>query len=65
MSLVFLEVAEIAHVAAQLGQFQQPPKTRMISILNFTQPHVITYTYSFKKKLAETGKTESEGFEST
>jgi len=41
---VFPEVAEIALVAARLGQFQQLPKTRVILILNFTRPHAITYT---------------------
>ena len=43
---MFSEVAEIALVAARLGQFQQLPKTRVILILNFTRPHAITYTYS-------------------
>ena len=42
---MFSEVAEIALVAARLGQFQQLPKTRVILILNFTRPHAITYTY--------------------
>ena len=41
---MFSEVAEIALVAARLGQFQQLPKTRVILILNFTRPHAITYT---------------------
>ena len=41
---MFSEVAEIALIAARLRQFQQLPKTRVILILNFTQPHVITYT---------------------
>jgi hypothetical protein len=40
---VFSEVAEIALVAARLGQFQQLLKTRVILILNFTRPHAITY----------------------
>ena len=44
---MFSEVAEIALVAARLGQFQQLPKTRVILILNFTRPHAITYTYPF------------------
>ena len=35
---MFSEVAEIARVAQQLL------KTRVILILNFTRPHVITYT---------------------
>ena len=42
---MFSEVAEIALVAARLGQFQQLPKTQVILILNFTRPHAITYTY--------------------
>ena len=41
---MFSEVAEIALVAARLGQFQQLLKTRLILILNFTRPHAITYT---------------------
>ena len=41
---MFSEVAEIARVAARLGQFQQLLKTRVILILNFTRPRVITYT---------------------
>ena len=41
---MFSEVAEIALVAARLGQFQQLLKTRVILILNFTRPHAITYT---------------------
>ena len=55
---MFSEVAEIALVAARLGQFQQLPKTRVILILNFTRPHAITYTkrrelyYSGKPKVA-------------
>ena len=43
---MFSEVAEIALVAARLGQFQQLLKTRVILILNFTRPHAITYTNS-------------------
>ena len=30
--------------AARLGQFQQPLKTRLTLILNFTRPNAITYT---------------------
>ena len=45
---MFSEVAEIALVAARLGQFQQLPKTRVILILNFTRPHAITYTYFYR-----------------
>ena len=41
---MFSEVAEIALVAARLGQFQKLLKTRVILILNFTRPHAITYT---------------------
>ena len=41
---MFSEVAEIALVAARLGQFQQLLKTRVILILNFTRPRAITYT---------------------
>ena len=41
---MFSEVAEIAWVAVGLGQFQQILKTRVILTLNFTHPHVITYT---------------------
>ena len=44
---MFSEVAEIALVAARLGQFQQLPTTRVILILNFTRPHAITYTYTY------------------
>ena len=43
---MFSEVAEIALVAARLGQFLQLLKTRVILILNFTRPHAITYTKS-------------------
>ena len=39
ISLVFSEVAEIALVAARLGQFQQLLKTQVILILNFTRIH--------------------------
>ena len=39
---MFSEFAEIAFVAARLGQFQQLLKTRAISILNFTSPHAIS-----------------------
>ena len=42
---MFSEIAEIALVAAQLGQFLQFLKTRVILILNFTRPHAITNTY--------------------
>ena len=38
---MFSEIAEIALVAARLGQFL---KTRVISILSFTRPHAITHT---------------------
>lgn len=41
---MFLEIAEIALVAARLGQLQQLPKTRVTLILNFTRTHAITYT---------------------
>ena len=41
---MFSEVAEIALVAARLGQFQRLLKTRVILILNFTRLHEITYT---------------------
>ena len=44
---MFSEVAEIALVAARLGQFQQLLKTRAILILNFTRPHAITYTNKY------------------
>ena len=47
---MFSEVAEIALVAARLGQFQQLLKTRVILILNFTRPHAITYT-NFRRKV--------------
>ena len=43
-TLVFSKVGEITLVAAQLGQFHQLLKTRVIIILNFTRPHAITYT---------------------
>ena len=50
MSLVFSEVGEIARVPAQLRQFQRLLKTQVILILNFTRPHVITYTnYSYEE----------------
>ena len=39
---MFSEIAEIALVAARLGQFLQFLKTRVILILNFTRPHAIT-----------------------
>ena len=48
---MFSEVAEIALVAARLVQFQQLLKTRVILILNFTRPHVITYTNSNSAKV--------------
>ena len=41
---MFSEIAEIALVAARLGQFLQFLKTRVILILNFTRPHAITHT---------------------
>ena len=41
---MFSEIAEIALVAARLGQFLQFLKTRVISILSFTRPHAITHT---------------------
>ena len=41
---MFSEIAEIALVAARLGHFLQFLKTRVILILNFTQPHAITHT---------------------
>ena len=47
---MFSEVAEIALVAARLGQFQQLLKTRVILILNFTRPHAITYTNFVEKE---------------
>ena len=40
---MFSEVAEIALVAALLGQFQQLLKTSVTLILNFTRPHAITF----------------------
>ena len=43
---MFSEIAEIALVAARLGQFLQFLKTRVILILNFTRPHAITHTYT-------------------
>ena len=43
---MFSEIAEIALVAARLGQFLQFLKTRVILILNFTRPHAITHTNS-------------------
>ena len=48
---VLSEVAEIALVAARLGQFQQPLRTRVILILNFTRPHAITYTNNIHEKI--------------
>lgn len=45
MSLGFSEVAEIALIVVQLGQFQQLMKTYVILILNnFTRSNAITYT---------------------
>ena len=44
ISIVFSDVPEIALVTARLGQFQELLKTQVILILNFTRPHVITYT---------------------
>ena len=41
---MFSEIAEIALVAARLGQFLQFLKTRVILIRNFTRPHAITHT---------------------
>ena len=41
---MFSEIAEIALVAARLGQFLQFLKTRVMLILNFTRPHAITHT---------------------
>ena len=41
---MFSEIAEIALLAAPLGQFLQFLKTRVILILNFTRPHAITHT---------------------
>ena len=41
---MFSEIAEIALVAARLGQFLQFLKTRVTLILNFTRPHAITNT---------------------
>ena len=48
---MFSEVAEIALVAARLGQFQQLLKTRVILILNFTRPRAITYAKRFLNKV--------------
>ena len=45
---VLSEVAEIALVAARLGQFQQLLKTQVILILNFTRPHAINYTKTYQ-----------------
>ena len=47
---MFSEVAEIALVAARLGQFQQLLKTQVILILNFTRPYAITYTNRTEQK---------------
>ena len=47
---MFSEIAEIALVAARLGQFLQFLKTRVILILNFTRPHAITNTNSQRPK---------------
>ena len=45
MSLGFSEVAEIALIVVQLGQFQQLMKKYVILILNnFTRSNAITYT---------------------
>ena len=44
ISLLFLEVAEIALVAARLGQFQQLLKTQVLLMFNFSRPHAITCT---------------------
>ena len=44
---MFSEIAEIALVAARLGQCLQFLKTRVILILNFTRPHAITHTNTF------------------
>ena len=41
---MFSELAQIALVAARLGQFQQLLKTRVILIFNVTRPNAITYT---------------------
>ena len=46
---MFSEVAEIALVAAPLGQFQVLMKTQVILILNFTRPRAITYTNDNQK----------------
>ena len=46
---MFSEIAEIALVAARLGQFLQFLKTRVILILNFTRPHAITHTYRMSR----------------
>ena len=62
---MFSEVAEIALVAARLGQFQRLLKTQVILILNFTRPHGITYTNarrfysSMGNRLAVKGSTTS------
>ena len=53
---MFSEIAEIALVAARLGQFLQFLKTRVILILNFTRPHAITHTYSGTIKYKETNR---------
>ena len=62
---MFSEVAEIAFVAARLGQFQQLLKTRVILILNFTRPHAITYTkqqrHESEGSWSERGTSSSEG----
>ena len=51
---MFSEIAEIALVAARLGQFL---KTRVILILNFTRPHAITHTNIDRMGLSNTMKT--------
>ena len=49
---MFSEIAEIALVAARLGQFLQFLKTRVILILNFTRPHAITNTKPMQSALS-------------
>ena len=41
---MFSVIAEIALVAAPIGQFLQFLKTQVILILNFTRPHAIAHT---------------------
>ena len=53
---MFSEIAEIALVAAGLGQFLQFLKTRVILILNFTRPHATTHTNGLKEPVKVSGR---------